>query len=74
MSETKKDDIPSIERRFEDDFITISYPNGKVVKSFIDGRKKDVVIKEPNDDWYFYLDCFYIFGLERSCYIFTLYS
>ena len=50
MSETKKDNIPSIERRFEDDFITISYPNGKVVKSLIDGRKKDVVIQEPNDD------------------------
>tara|TARA_R100000742_G_C4279598_1_gene104673 strand:+ start:1072 stop:1227 length:156 start_codon:yes stop_codon:yes gene_type:complete len=50
MSEKEDNNIPTIQRNFADDFITISYPNGKVIKSYIDGRKKDVIIFEGEND------------------------
>ena len=50
MFERENNNIPTIQRNFADDFIIISYPNGKVVKSYIDGRKKDVIISEGEND------------------------
>ena len=50
MSEKENKNIPTIQRNFAEDFITISYPNGKVIKSYIDGRKKDVIISEGEND------------------------
>lgn len=43
---TKKQNIPSMSRNFKKDYWLLTYPCGKIVKTYQDKRKKDVVIQE----------------------------
>jgi|TARA_R110002020_G_scaffold202084_8_gene405106 major membrane immunogen (membrane-anchored lipoprotein) len=43
-----KHNLPTIENKTWENFITLSYPDGKIVKSFKDKRKKDIILQEKN--------------------------
>lgn len=43
---TKKQNIPSMSRNFKKDYWLLTYPCGKIVKTYQDKRKRDVVIQE----------------------------
>ncbi len=43
---TKKQNIPSMSRNFKKDYWLLTYPCGKIVKTYQDKRKNDVVIQE----------------------------
>lgn len=47
--EWEEDNLPSISKNFGDDFILLTYRNGKIIKSYKDKRKKDEVIQEAYD-------------------------
>ena len=43
---TERENIPSMSRDFEKDYWLLTYPCGKIVKTYQDKRKKDIVIQE----------------------------
>ena len=43
---TKKENIPSMSRDFKNDYWLLTYPCGKIVKTYQDKRKRDIVIQE----------------------------
>ena len=43
---TKKENIPSMSGDFSKDYWLLTYPCGKIVKTYEDKRKNDVVIQE----------------------------
>ncbi len=43
---TKKQNIPSMSQNFKKDYWLLTYPCGKIVKTYQDKRKNDVVIQE----------------------------
>ncbi len=45
---TKKQNIPSMSRNFKKDYWLLTYPCGKIVKTYEDKRKKDIVIQESH--------------------------
>lgn len=47
---TKKQNIPSMSRNFKKDYWLLTYPCGKIVKTYQDKRKKDIVIQESFND------------------------
>ena len=42
----EKEKIPSMSKDFSKDYWLLTYPCGKIVKTYEDKRKKDVVIQE----------------------------
>ena len=42
----EKENIPSMSKDFSKDYWLLTYPCGKIVKTYEDKRKKDVVIQE----------------------------
>ena len=42
----QKHDIPTMSRNQQDDFWIYTYQSGKIVHSYVDNRKKDLVISE----------------------------
>ena len=48
LNSKKKSNIPSIGRNFKDPegVWFLNYPNGKIIQTHLDKRKKDVVIQE----------------------------
>jgi len=45
---SKNENLPTLSHNMQDDFWLHTYPCGKVVKSFKDKRKRDIIIKESN--------------------------
>ena len=45
---SKNENLPTLSHNVQDDFWLYTYPCGKVVKSFNDKRKRDIIIKESN--------------------------
>jgi hypothetical protein len=43
---TKKQNIPSMSKDFSKDYWLLTYPCGKIVKTYQDKRKRDIVIQE----------------------------
>ena len=43
---TKKENIPSMSKDFSKDYWILTYPCGKIVKTYQDKRKRDIVIQE----------------------------
>ena len=43
---TKKQNIPSMSKDFSKDYWILTYPCGKIVKTYQDKRKRDIVIQE----------------------------
>tara|TARA_R100000234_G_scaffold104827_1_gene74805 strand:- start:1552 stop:1752 length:201 start_codon:yes stop_codon:yes gene_type:complete len=43
---TERKNIPSMSKDFSKDYWLLTYPCGKIVKTYEDKRKKDVVIQE----------------------------
>ena len=43
---TKKQNIPSMSKDFSKDYWVLIYPCGKIVKTYEDKRKRDVIIQE----------------------------
>ena len=43
---TERENIPSMSRNFKKDYWLLTYPCGKIVKTYQDKRKNDVVIQE----------------------------
>lgn len=43
---TERENIPSMSRNFQKDYWLLTYPCGKIVKTYQDKRKKDIVIQE----------------------------
>ena len=43
---TERENIPSMSKDFSKDYWILTYPCGKIVKTYQDKRKKDVVIQE----------------------------
>ena len=47
---TKKQNIPSMSKDFSKDYWILTYPCGKIVKTYQDKRKRDIVIQESYND------------------------
>jgi hypothetical protein len=45
---SKNENLPILSHNVQDDYWLFTYPCGKVVKSFNDKRKRDIIIKESN--------------------------
>ena len=45
---SKNENLPILSHNFQDDFWLHTYPCGKIVKSFNDKRKRDIIIKESS--------------------------
>ena len=45
----KNENLPTLSHNVQDDFLH-TYPCGKVVKSFKDKRKRDIIIKDQAND------------------------
>ena len=43
---SERENIPSMSKNFKKDYWLLTYPCGKIVKTYEDKRKKDVVIQE----------------------------
>jgi len=43
---TERENIPSMSRNFQKDYWILTYPCGKIVKTYQDKRKRDIVIQE----------------------------
>jgi len=43
---TEQENIPSMSKDFSKDYWILTYPCGKIVKTYQDKRKKDIVIQE----------------------------
>ena len=43
---TERENIPSMSRNFKKDYWILTYPCGKIVKTYQDKRKRDIVIQE----------------------------
>jgi len=46
LLKTEEENLPSMSRDFSKDYWLLTYPCGKIVKTYQDKRKKDVVIQE----------------------------
>ena len=42
----EKHNVPTMMHNVQDDFWDLHYPDGKIVRSYIDKRKKDQVLQE----------------------------
>ena len=47
---TERENIPSMSKDFSKDYWILTYPCGKIVKTYQDKRKKDIVIQESFND------------------------
>jgi hypothetical protein len=45
---TERENIPSMSKDFKKDYWLLTYPCGKIVKTYEDKRKKDVIIQESH--------------------------
>jgi hypothetical protein len=43
---TERENIPSMSKDFSKDYWLLTYPCGKIVKTYQDKRKRDIVIQE----------------------------
>jgi hypothetical protein len=43
---SKRENIPSMSKDFGKDYWVLNYPCGKIVKTYEDKRKKDVIVQE----------------------------
>ena len=43
---SERENIPSMSKNFNKDYWLLTYPCGKIVKTYEDKRKKDIVIQE----------------------------
>ena len=43
---TERENIPSMSKDFSKDYWILTYPCGKIVKTYQDKRKRDIVIQE----------------------------
>jgi hypothetical protein len=43
---TERENTPSMSRNFQKDYWILTYPCGKIVKTYQDKRKRDIVIQE----------------------------
>ena len=48
LLKTERENIPSMSKDFNKDYWLLTYPCGKIVKSYEDKRKKDVIIQESH--------------------------
>jgi hypothetical protein len=48
LLKTERENIPSMSKNFNKDYWLLTYPCGKIVKTYEDKRKKDVVIQESH--------------------------
>ena len=46
LLKTEEENLPSMSKDFSKDYWLLTYPCGKIVKTYEDKRKKDVVIQE----------------------------
>lgn len=46
LLKTERENIPSMSKDLSKDYWLLTYPCGKIVKTYEDKRKKDVVIQE----------------------------
>jgi hypothetical protein len=44
----EKHNLPTMMHNVQDDFWDLHYPDGKIVRSFLDNRKKDLVLQEAS--------------------------
>jgi len=44
----EKHNIPTMMHNVQDDFWDLHYPDGKIVRSYLDKRKKDLVLQEAS--------------------------
>lgn len=50
LLKTEEENLPSMSRDFSKDYWILTYPCGKIVKTYQDKRKKDIVIQESFND------------------------
>jgi hypothetical protein len=43
---TERENAPSMSRNFQKDYWLLTYPCGKIIKTYQDKRKRDIVIQE----------------------------
>lgn len=48
LLKTEEENLPSMSKDFSKDYWLLTYPCGKIVKTYEDKRKKDVVIQESH--------------------------
>ena len=46
LLKTERENIPSMSKYFGKDYWLLTYPCGKIIKSYEDKRKKDVIIQD----------------------------
>jgi len=44
----EKHNVPTMMHNVQDDFWDLHYPDGKIVRSYLDKRKKDLVLQEAS--------------------------
>ncbi len=44
----EKHNLPTMMHNVQDDFWDLHYPDGKIVRSYLDKRKKDLVLQEAS--------------------------